>query len=113
MAIWFLLMTGPPAGAEGGQQGSPLPMLGAFVLIFLIFYMLIIRPQQKKQREHKKMLEQVQTGDRVLTAGGLIGNVMGIKEADGVSILVLKIADNTKVEVSRAHVHQVLVRNRS
>ena len=101
---------GGGAGGEGG--GNPLTMLLPFVLIFLIFYLLILRPQQKQQRKHQEMLGNVQAGDRVLTSGGLIGNVVGTKELDGVQILVLKIADNTKVEVSRSHVQQVLQKQR-
>ena len=101
-------------GAAGGGQGgaSPLITLLMFVLIFLIFYLLIIRPQSKRQREHQRMLNDIQNGDRVVTSGGLIGNVIGTKEAEGVQILVLKIAENTKVEVSRAHVQQVLLKQR-
>ena len=112
MLSWIILMTGGAPAGEGGSGGSPLTMLVAFALIFAIFYLLIIRPQQKRQREHQKMLEAVGNGDRIITSGGLIGNIVGTKEADGVQVLVLKIADNTKVEVSRAHVHQVLVKSR-
>ncbi len=96
----------PPPG--GGQGSSPLPMLLMFGLIFVIFYVLIIRPQQKRQREHQKMLDDLQNGDRVMTAGGLVGQVVGIKEADGMRLVVLKIAENTKVEVSRGHIQQVI-----
>ena len=111
MLFGMMLMTG--GGSGGGEgQGSPLTMLLPFVLIFVVFYLLIIRPQQKKQREHQKMLGAVQNGDRVLTSGGLIGNVVGTKEVNGIPILVLKIAENTKVEVSRSHVHQILEKNR-
>lgn len=102
--IW---MTG---GGGEGQGGSWSPLL-LLVLMFAVFYFLIIRPQQKRQRENQKMLASVDNGDRVLTSGGLIGNVVGTKEADGVAILVLKIADNTKVEVSRSHVQQILEKN--
>jgi len=83
-----------------------------FVLIFLIFYLLIVRPQQKRQREHQRMLTEIKNGDRVVTTGGLIGNVIGSKDEEGVSILVIKIAENTKVEVSRSHIQQVLVKQR-
>jgi len=110
MTPWTLPWSAsPPAG---GQQGSPLPMLLMFGLIFVIFYVFIIRPQQKRQRDHQKMLDSVDTGDRVMTSGGLIGQVMGTKEADGVRILVLKIAENTKVEVSRGHIQQVIQKQR-
>lgn len=110
-ALWGLPWSAsPPPG--GGQGSSPLPMLLMFGLIFVIFYMLIVRPQQKRQREHQKMLDDLRNGDRVMTAGGLIGQVDSLKEADGTKIVVLKIADNTKVEISRGHVQQVIQRNR-
>ncbi len=108
----MLMSGGAPAGGSGGQQSNPLTMLLPFVIIFVIFYLLIIRPQQKRQREHQKMLDNIQNGDRVMTAGGIIGNVVGIKEGDGVRILVIKVAENTKIEVSRTHVQQVLMKQK-
>ena len=57
-------------GAPGGAGGSPLGMLVPFAAIFLIFYFLLIRPQQKRQREHEALLKGVEKGDRVVTAGG-------------------------------------------
>ncbi|MFH1144862.1 MAG: preprotein translocase subunit YajC [Candidatus Eisenbacteria bacterium] len=108
MIVW--MGGGGAAGGEG--QGNPLTMLLMFVLIFLIFYLLIIRPQQKRQREHQRMLGDIKNGDRVVTAGGLIGNVVGTKDEEGVAIIVIKIAENTKVEVSRSHVQQVLLKQR-
>ncbi|MCK4304268.1 MAG: preprotein translocase subunit YajC [Candidatus Eisenbacteria sp.] len=111
MLNWIILMSGAPPG-EGGQQGNPLTMLVPFVLIFVIFYLLIIRPQQKRQKSHQQMLDSVKNGDRVITTGGLIGNVVGIKEEDGVKVLVLKIAEDTKVEISRGHLQQIILKNR-
>ena len=108
MLSMMMLMT----GGGGEQQGSPFTMLLFFAMIFVVFYLLIIRPQRKRQQEHQKMLESVQTGDRVLTSGGLLGNVVGTKEVDGIPVIVVKIADNTKVEVSRSHVQQILEKNR-
>ena len=110
MPSWFLLMTGGPA-ADGGQQGSPFTMLIFFALIFAIFYLLIIRPQQKRQKQHSEMLAGIRNGDEVLTSGGLIGSVVGTKEENNLQVVVLKIADNTKVEVSRTHIQQVLRKN--
>lgn len=110
MTNLLMWMTGG-APAEGGGQGSSMMMLLSFAAIFLIFYLLIIRPQQKRQKEHQKMLGEIQNGDRIMTTGGLIGNVVGTKEVEGAQILVLKIAENTKVEVSRGHVQQVLLKN--
>ena len=108
-----MLWMGGPTGSQGGQQGSPFTMLIMFGLIFVIFYLLIIRPQQKRQKDHQRMLSEIKNGDKVVTAGGIIGNVVGSKEEDGVSILVIKIAENTKIEVARTHVQQVLLRDAS
>jgi preprotein translocase subunit YajC len=111
MNLAGMLMTGGAPAGEA-QQGNPLSMLLFFVAIFAIFYLLIIRPQQKRAKEHRKMLEDIKAGDRVVTVGGLIGNVVGTKEEDGVQIVVLKIAENTKVEVARGNIQQVLVKQR-
>ena len=115
MSMWSGL-SGLPWGAApppgGGQGGSPYMMFLMFGLIFVIYYLLIIRPQQKRQRQHQKMLDDLQNGDRVMTSGGLIGQVVGLKDADGTRVVVLKIAENTKVEVSRGHIQQVLQRQR-
>ncbi len=110
MPLWMLLMTGAPA--EGGGGGNPLVMMLPMVAVFAIFYLLIIRPQQKRQREHQQMLAQIKNGDEVMTTGGIIGTVVGSKDLEGAQVLVIKIAENTKVEVARSHVQQVLAKNR-
>ena len=110
MPSWFLLMTGGPAG-EGGQQGSPFTMLIFFALIFLIFYLLIIRPQQKRQKKHNEMIAGIRNGDEVVTSGRILGRVDSTRQENGLEIVVLKIAENTKVEVSRAHIQQVVRKN--
>ena len=94
------------AGSGGGQQGNPLLGFMPLVLIIVIMYFLMIRPQAKKQKEHRAMVEQLQKGDRVLTSGGIVGTIAGIKENEG--LLIVKIADNVKVELSRGSVAQVL-----
>ena len=93
---------GPSAGADGGGgfMGAMLP----FLLMFLILYFLLIRPQQKRQKKHQVMLDELKNGDRVVTSGGLIGTVSGLK-AD---VVVVKIADNVKVEVQRGSISKVL-----
>lgn len=75
----FLLAMAPPADGQGGGGGmiSTLIMFGA---IFAIFYFMIIRPQQKRQKEHQKMLEALQKGDKVVMSGGIHGNIAGIEE---------------------------------
>lgn len=101
-----MLFLGSPGG--GGSQGNPLIGFLPLVLIILVMYFLMIRPQAKKQKAHKVMLEQLQKGDRILTSGGIVGTVAGIKESEG--LLIVKIADNVKVELSKGSVAQVIKR---
>ncbi len=72
-------------------------MLGAMVLIFYLF---ILRPQQKKQKERQKLLDSVKKGDKVVTVGGAHGTVVGVEE----KTLLVQIADNVKVKVERGSV---------
>lgn len=88
-----------PSGAAAFGQFLPL------ILIFAIMYFLLIRPQQKKAKEHKAMVEQLRRGDQVLTQGGIIGKVTHVKE-DGE--LEVEIASNVKVRMVKSSVVQVL-----
>jgi len=94
----------PPAGGAGAEAGGlagilggPLPML---VLMFAIFYFLLIRPQQKKQKQHKTMLEALKKGDKVWTNGGILGMIVDI---DGDN-LTLEIAKGVNVVIKRGFV---------
>jgi preprotein translocase subunit YajC len=84
-----------PGPAAGGS--SFLIQLVPFLLIFVIFYFLLIRPQAKRQREHAAMLSGLKKGDEVLTQGGIFGVVVGTRD----DVVVLKIAEETKVEVAK------------
>ena len=101
LASLFLLMGGQP-----GQPGNIWGMMTPMILIFVIMYFLIIRPQAKRQKEHQKMLSALEKGDQVVTAGGIYGTVVGIKEKD--SIVIVKIADNVKIEVARSSIERKL-----
>ena len=92
----------PQAGGEAG--GSFMSAMLPFLLMFLILYFLLIRPQQKRQKQHQSMLDELKNGDRVVTSGGIVGTVTGLK-AD---VLVVKIAENVKVEVQRGSISKVL-----
>ncbi len=86
--------------AEGGAQQGGAAAIAQFVpliLIFLVFYFLLIRPQQKKAKQHRDMLQSLQKGDEVVTAGGLFGKIVGVAD----NFLTLEIAENVKVKVSR------------
>ncbi|MGH7638953.1 MAG: preprotein translocase subunit YajC [Gemmatimonadaceae bacterium] len=73
----MLALQAPPAGGGGG---SMMPLLFQFGLIFLIFYFLIIRPQQRQRKKHEEALRTLKRGDRVVTTGGIIGEVVHIRE---------------------------------
>ena len=96
----FAMMPSDPSGAGPSPFSMLLPILG----MLLIFYFLMIRPQQKRQKEVQKMLAAVKKGDRVLTASGLYGTVAGIKD----DVVVLQIADNVKVEMVKSAVTGVV-----
>jgi preprotein translocase subunit YajC len=101
----FLLLMGA-SGTGSGQGGNPILGFLPLILIVFVMYFLMIRPQAKRQKEHKAMLEKLQKGDKILTSGGIVGTVAGVKEKEG--LLIVKIADNVKVELSRNSVAQVL-----
>ena len=93
------------AQAAGGAQGGGLEALFPLVLIFVVFYFLLIRPQQKKAKEHKGMLESIRRGDRIVTGGGIIGTVSKVIDD---SELTVEIAPDIKVRVQRSLVAVVL-----
>jgi preprotein translocase subunit YajC len=93
-------MTGQPSG-EGGA-GSMLVSLAPIILIFVIFYLLLIRPQQKKQKEHQKLLGALKKGDKVVTNSGLFGVISSLN--DEKNIVVLKVADNVKMEFLKSSI---------
>ena len=78
------------------------------ILIFVIFYFFLIRPQQKKVKEHKLMVENLKRGDKVITSGGIIGTVERIIDVDKAKI---SITDNVKVEVIKSTGIQALINN--
>ncbi|WP_095589047.1 preprotein translocase subunit YajC [Actibacterium ureilyticum] len=89
------------AGGPGGAIGSFLPL----ILIFAIMYFLLIRPQQKKMKEHKAMVEALRRGDQIVTQGGLIGKVAKVKDDNEVEV---ELAEGVKVRVVRGTIAQVL-----
>ncbi|MCW1934336.1 preprotein translocase subunit YajC [Pararhodobacter zhoushanensis] len=91
------------AGAAGA--GSLISSLVPFVLIFGIMWFLLIRPQQKKVKEHRAMVDALRRGDQVITAGGLIGKVAKVKEDGEVEV---EIAEGVKVRVVRSTITTVM-----
>ncbi len=92
------------AGPSGAQSPNPLGMFMPLILIFLIMWLMIFRPQAKKQKEHQRMIAETQTGDRVLTIGGIYGTVKGFKKDN--QVVVLEIADNCRIEIVRSSIAQ-------
>ncbi|MFC3677384.1 preprotein translocase subunit YajC [Ferrovibrio xuzhouensis] len=88
----------------GGGTTDMLTSLLPLVLIFVVFYFLLIRPQQKKMKDHKAMIEAVRRGDTVTTSGGIIGKVTKVQE-DGV--LQIEIAEGVKVKVVKGTITEV------
>ena len=95
--------TAAPAAGGADMIVQFLPL----ILIFVVFYFLLIRPQQKKMKEHKGMLEAIRRGDRVVTGGGIIGTVTKVGPEDELQI---EIAENVRVRVVRSTVNLVLAK---
>ena len=95
-------MGGAPGGgsAGGGDWGFIITM----GIIFVIFYFLLIRPQQKKQKELKAMLDNLAYGDTVMTTGGIHGKITGLADA----VITLEIADKVRIKVARSAIGAVL-----
>ena len=89
-----------PGGGGGSQWMIFLPI----ILIFAIFYFLLIRPQQKKAKDHRALLSSLKVGDQVLTSGGIYGRVTGLRD----NVLTLEISDKVRVKVSRGHIAGVV-----
>jgi len=96
--------TAPAAAAGGGDLMSSLGGMLPLVLMFVVLYLIMIRPQMKKQKEHRAMIEALAKGDEVATAGGVLGKVTRINE----STLHVEIAEGVEVQVQRSAVSQVL-----
>ena len=93
-----------PAAAAGGDLQSTLTGMLPLVLMFVVLYFIMIRPQMKKQKEHKAMIEAIAKGDEVVTAGGLLGKISKMDT----NYLSLEIANGVEIQVQRSAVVQVL-----
>ena len=96
---------GNGAGTRAGSRGRRINnhVLSSVNIDFVVFYFLLIRPQQKKAKEHKQMLEGLKKGDKVITSGG----VYAVIEAVGTTTVTLKIAENVKVKFGKAYIAAV------
>jgi preprotein translocase subunit YajC len=80
--------------------GSPIQALIPFIFIFVVFYFLLIRPQQKKQKEHQAMIANLKKNDEIVTTGGIHGTIVNIKE----KTFVVRIDENAKIEIDKPSV---------
>jgi preprotein translocase subunit YajC len=96
----YAMAPGQPGGAGTGGAGGLLGSVVPLVLIFVVFYFLLIRPQQKKAKEHRSMLENLKKGDKIITSGG----IYGVIEAVGTNTVTVKIGENVKVKLGKAYI---------
>lgn len=101
--VMMLFMGGNPN--PEGQAANPLLSFLPFILIIVVLYFLMIRPQKKRQQEREKMIAGVNKGDKIITVGGLHGTVQATKD----KTVIVKIADNVKVELERSAIAAVVL----
>ena len=100
------------AFAMGRQQGAPgeepsvMLQFLPWILMFVVIYLLILRPQYRKQKQQQAMIDSLTKGDKVVTSGGIHGTIVGVREKD--AILVLQVAKDVRIEVSRASVSRTV-----
>jgi preprotein translocase subunit YajC len=102
-----MLISPAYAQAVGGAESAVIMQIVPIVLIFAVFYFLLIRPQQKKVKQHRDMVAALRRGDRIVTAGGIIGTVAKVKNE---TELLVEIAEGVRVTLVRAQVSEVLSR---
>jgi len=97
----MLISTAYAMGANGGQgQAGGIAGFLPIIILFAIFYFLLIRPQQKKAKEHKAMIENLKKGNRVVTSGGIFGTIISLDD----TTIGLEIAEKVKIKVARSNI---------
>ena len=95
-----------PAPQQGGQGSPAWTGFVPLILLVVVFYFVLIRPQQKKAKQHQELLKNLRPGDKVLTSGGVLGTVISVKE----KLIIIRSAD-TKLEVTKGAVSEILERS--
>ena len=103
MTHLFFLAQAAEAAPEA-PQGSPFNMLFMMAIFVALMYFMLIRPQQRRQKEHAQLVSGIQTGDKVITSSGIHGTVANVKDRT----VVVKIAENVKIEMERAAISTVV-----
>lgn len=93
-----------PSAAAGAAAPSPLVSFMPLILMLVIFYFLLIRPQQKRQKEHAKMIANLKKNDEVITNGGIYGTIVGVKD----DTFVLRVDENVKIEIQKGSIAQII-----
>lgn len=101
MDLLLLAQGAPPAGQ---QSGSIMQLLVPMALMMVIAYVILIRPQRRKQREHEDRVKRVKAGDRIVTNGGVHGTIAAVKD----HTFMMKIADNVKLEIEKSSIMRIL-----
>lgn len=101
--LLFLAQAASPAPEGAGPQPSFLMSIMPLIFVFVIFYFLLIRPQQRRQKAHEKLVSSIKTGDKVVTSSGIHGIVANVKD----KTILVKVADNVKIEFDRSSVASV------
>jgi preprotein translocase subunit YajC len=104
MTRFEILAMGTPPGTEQDPRAGMLNMVVMFAVLGVMFYFLLIRPQQKQRKEQENLLKNIKSGDRVLLSSGMYGIITNVKEKS----FMVKIADNVKVEVAKSGVGTVV-----
>lgn len=102
LGLAFAMGTPPGGAAAGGAQSAMLNIV-PLIFMFAIFYFLLIRPQQKKAKEHKSLLDSLKKGDQIVTAGGMHGKVTALDD----TVVTVEIATGVNVKFNKGHIASV------
>ena len=102
--MFFILLAQTSAPAPAGGAGNPLASFVPIILIFVIMYFVLFRPQMRRQKEQARLVSSLKTGDRVVTASGIHGLISNVKE----TTVIVKVADNVKLEMEKSAVTNVV-----
>ena len=101
--MWTLMAYAENSGT-GAASGGMWEFILMMAVIFSIFYFILIRPEKKKRHDHEKRINQLKKGDRIITAGGIYGKIVGMKE----NAAVVQIAENVKVEILKSSISTIV-----
>jgi len=104
MFIQQIAMAAPPAAEGAETTGGGFLQFMPLIFIVAIFYFVMIRPQQRREKERKAMIAAVKSGERVVLSSGIIGEIVNVKE----KTVIVRVADNTKIEVLKTAVAQII-----